>query len=386
LDRFVEWASGAFDRLLPRRAAAIARKEARHIARDPYALGMTLALPFMMLLLFGYAISFDPHDVRVAVLDQDQSAASRRLRDELAGSGYFSLRDCPGDPEAALRSEGARAALVIPAGFQRALGRGERPPLQLILDGSDDTTAGMLETYLNGAIAAAGDQERRARGFAPVQASALLLRPRYLFNPELNSHWFIVPGLVVVILSLVCVLMTALTVAREWEQGSMELLLTTPARPVEIVLGKAAPYVFLGIFDLAVVYGAARLVFGVPFAGSHAVFLAGSALFILVALAQGLLISVAVRQQLLAFQMSMMSSLLPTMLLSGFIFPVAGMPAAFRALTWLLPPRWYMGVVRACFLTRASAGTLVVPFLALGLMAALLVGAAVRRFKTDLEP
>jgi ABC-2 type transport system permease protein len=180
--------------------------------------------------------------------------------------------------------------------------------------------------------------------------------------------------------------MTALTVAKEWEQGSMELLLSTPIRPMDIILGKVAPYVGLGLFDVAIVYVAARVVFHVPFEGSHLLFMLGSFLFLLVALSQGLLISVGTRNQQVAFQLSMMLAMLPTMLLSGFIFPIESMPLFFRIFTAVLPPRWFMTIVRGLFLKGSGLGQLAVPFTVLALMAVLLTGLAIRNFKTDVEP
>lgn len=384
LDAFVERSGGFFDAVLPRRAAAIARKEARHIARDPYTLGMSLGVPLMMLILFGYAISFDVKNLKISISDQDHTPASRRLVEGLRASGFFLPRESREDPEAEIAGETVRAALIIPAGFQRAIGRGESPEVQLLLDGSDNSTAGTAQAYLAGALQAA---YLRSAGLA-VQAAAqpLRLEPRFLFNGELNSTWFIVPGLLAVIVGLLSVLMTALTVSREWEQGSMELLLSTPVRPAEIILGKVTPYVGLGLVTMGMVYVFARLVFDVPFRGSHLVFGLGCLLFLFVALSQGLLISVAARNQMLAFQMSMMMGMLPLLLLSGFIFPIQSMPLFFRVFTALLPPRWFITILRGTFLKGATLAELWLPFVVLGLMSLGLTFIAIRRFKTDLEP
>ena len=384
-ERFAASTAWVFNLLLPRRAAALARKEVHHIVRDPYTLGMTIGLPLMMLALFGYAISFDVRDIKIAVLDQDHSRASRELVDAFKASGFFLPEASHGDPEEDVASERVRATVVIPTGFQRSIGRGESPEVQLLLDGSDNATAGVVQGYISGLANAAwgrlqGEQARKA------PSPPLKLEPRYLFNPELNSRWFVVPGLLVLIMGLVSVMMTALTVAREWEQGSMELLLSTPAKPIEIILGKVAPYVGLGLLSVGMVYVAGRVLFHVPFQGSHLLLLLGSSLFLMVALSQGLLISVAARNQQVAMQMSMMSAMLPSLLLSGFIFPVESMPLFFRMLTAILPPRWYMVIVRGLFLKGAGLGDMALPFGVLTLMCAFLIFAAVRRFKTDLEP
>ena len=386
---FPEWVAShtenLFNLVLPRRAAALARKEARHIVRDPYTLGMNLILPMMMLLLFGFAISFEPHDLPLAVLDQDHTQASRKMIQAVQGSGFFRTQPSHGDPEADVASERVKATLVIPAGFQRSIGRGEDPQVQLMMDGSDNAAASVVHGYLNGVLNSAWMKLQQEHGLKPPD-QPLKLEPRYLFNPELNGHWFIVPGLLVVILGLLCILMTALTVAREWEQGSMELLLSTPIRPMDIILGKVAPYVGLGVFDVGLVYLAARVVFHVPFAGSYLLFALGSFIFLMVTLSMGLLISVTARNQQVAFQMSMMMGMLPTMLLSGFIFPIASMNLFFRIFTSFLPPRWFMDIVRDSFLKGSTVGQMAVPFTVLTLMAVLLTSLAIRRFKMDVEP
>ena len=384
-ERFSDSTSWVFNLILSRRAAALARKEVHHIVRDPYTLGMSVGLPVLMVLLFGTAISFDVKDVKVAILDQDHTPDSRKLVDTIRGSGYFIVGESHGDPEEDLASERARAVVVIPAGFQRTIGRGEVPTAQLLLDGSDNATAGVVSGYMAGVAGVAWDHIRLAQ-LRRQPDPPLTFITRYLFNNELNSRWFMIPGLLVVIMGLLAVLMTALTVAREWENGSMEMLLTTPARPVDIILGKVAPYVGLGLLAVAMVYGAGRIIFQVPFRGSHVLLLGGSLLFLFVCLSQGLLISVAARNQQLAFQFSMMSAMLPGMLLSGFVFPVESMPLAFRIITSILPPRWFMVISRGLFLKGAGLVELALPFSVLSLMCYLFILFAVKRFKTDLEP
>jgi ABC-2 type transport system permease protein len=212
------------------------------------------------------------------------------------------------------------------------------------------------------------------------------LKTRFLYNPELNSRWFVVPGLMVVVLGILSILLTALTVAREWENGSMELLLSTPVEPVEIILGKLGPYLVLGLGAIAFVYLMARLGFGVPFRGNYLVFFAGCGLFLITYLAQGLLISVLTRRQQLAMQFSMMTGLLPSILLSGFIFPIESMPRFFRILTGALPARWFMIICRDVFLKGSGVFDLRYPFLALGIISVAMVTVSSRNFKKDLEP
>ncbi|HOX23094.1 MAG TPA: ABC transporter permease subunit, partial [Elusimicrobiales bacterium] len=206
------------------------------------------------------------------------------------------------------------------------------------------------------------------------------------FNHELNSRWFIIPGLTVVICGLIGILLTALTVAREWENGSMEMLLSTPARPAAIIAGKLAPYLLLGFCGVVFVYGAARLVFGVPFCGSHALYALSCVLFLLAATAQGLFISIATRQQQLAMQFSIVSGLLPSLLLSGFVFPIESMPLFFRYFTFILPPRWFMEISRGIFLKGATLADLWPQLLMQAALCAILIKLALKKFKTDLEP
>ena len=212
------------------------------------------------------------------------------------------------------------------------------------------------------------------------------IRTRFLFNPELNSRWFIVPGIFVIIVGLISSLLTALTVAREWENGSMELLMSTPVRPLEIILGKIGPYLAMSLFSVILVYGLARLVFAVPFEGSHLVFLLATGMFLAATMAQGLVISVVTRQQQLAFQLAMNTGMLPIQLLSGFIYPVESMSPFFRYLTTILPARWYMTIARALFLKAPTLTMLAKPFGALTVLSVLFVMFALRKFKMDLEP
>jgi ABC-2 type transport system permease protein len=370
--------------VLPRAAAALARKELRHIVRDPYSLGLSLAMPLLMVFLFGFAISFDMRDIRISILDQDKSRASRLLIESLGAGGFFRPSQSAGDPVDDVASERARAALVIPAGFQRSIGRGEPPQLSLLLDGSDNASASAAQRDLAGAVASAWGRISGRTG-APVGV-ALDVQPRYVFNGELNSRWFIVPGLIAVVVGLLSMMLTALAVAKEWENGSMELLLSTPVRPPDIILGKVVPYVALGALNVGMVYGAARLLFGVPFRGSHWVLALACLLFLLVVLAQGLLISVLTRSQVVAFQVSIIVGVLPVMLLSGFIFPIQSMPAPFQILTGILPPRWFIVILRGVFLKGAGLAELWRPFAALAVMCVVFVTAAVKRFKTDMEP
>jgi len=366
-----------------KRAKAIAKKEIFHVSRDPFTLAMAIGLPVIMVSIFGIAIDFNVKDIQVSVFDADRTQSSRLLLDSFQSSKHFEMKpkERPLNAVSDLDAERAKAILVIEPGFERIIGAGQLARAQVILDGSDNSTVGTILSYLNGVREAA---TRKITG-EPV-TGPLELQTRYLFNPELKSSWFIVPGIAVVVTAILGVLLTTLTIAREWENGSMELLLSTPVQPLEIIVGKLAPYTFLGLSAIAFVYVIARVGFGVPFVGSHLVLAGASTLFLAACLSQGLLISVIMRRQQLAMQIGIITGLLPSILLSGFIFPVESMPPFFQGMVSILPSKWFMIISRGVFLKGAGVNELLQPLAALLIMNVVLVFAAARRFKKDLEP
>jgi ABC-2 type transport system permease protein len=371
-------------RLAPGRAFAVARKEVRHILRDPFTLAAALGLPVILVTFFGFAIDFNVRDISLVVHDFDHTRVSRQFAEIFASSGYFRVRQ-PAAGSGVLREldgERASAVLVVKPEFARHLGGGRAAEAQFILDGADNSRASAILSYLPGILRAT--RARFARQAQPPEPVAL--RTRFLYNHELNTRWFVIPGLTVIVTGLLAIFLTALTVAREWENGSMELLLSTPVRPIEIILGKILPYLGLGLIGVAFVYLVARLGFGVPFRGSHVLFAVFCLMFLMASLAQGLLISVVTRQQQLAMQLSMMIGLLPSLLLSGFVFPIESMPVFFQYLTSILPPKWFMMAARGIFLKGSGPAELVEPLFALLLMDVILIALSVKRFKRDLEP
>ncbi len=364
------------------RALSIARKEARHIRRDPVTLAAALGLPVLLVCFFGFVIDLNVREVGLLVADGDNTRASRQLAELFSSSGYFTVTHAASSAEAtkALGDERAKAALIIDPEFERNVRAGRPASAQVLLDGADNAYAGTVSAYLFGIQETA---QRRMTKAPPPKAE---IRARFLFNPELNSKWFIVPGIFVIVVGLIASLLTALTVAREWENGSMELLLATPVRPLEIIFGKIAPYLVLCLAGVALVYGMARLVFGVPFVGSRLLFLLATGLFLTATMAQGLVISVVTRQQQLAFQMAMNTGMLPIQLLSGFIFTVESMTRPFRLVTAIIPARWYMTITRSLFLRAPDFAMIAPPLAALTALTAAFVAFAWRKFKTDLEP
>ena len=290
----------------PHRTLAVARKEVRHILRDPFTLTLALGLPVLLVTFFGFAIDFEVRDIALEVHDRDGGRLSRQLAEAFASSGVFRLK-APEDRGRILRgldAEKASAVLVVEPGFSRDASSGKGARAQFILDGADNARASAMLGYLPGISAAA---RKRLLGEAAERPARF--RTRFLYNHELNTRWFVIPGLTVVVIGLLAILLTALTVAREWENGSMELLLSTPVKPLEIVLGKILPYAGLCLIGAVFVYLAARLGFGVPFRGNHLLLAWAGGMFLLACLAWGLLISVVTRQQQLAMQLALISGL-----------------------------------------------------------------------------
>jgi ABC-2 type transport system permease protein len=364
------------------RAMSIARKETRHIRRDSVTLAAALGLPVLLVCFFGFVIDLNVRDVGLLVADGDNTRASRQLTELFSSSGYFTVTHAVSSAEAtkSLGDERAKAALIIEPEFERNVRAGRPASAQVLLDGADNAYAGTVAAYLFGI------QDEATRRLTKAPSPRADIRARFLFNPELNSKWFIVPGIFVIVVGLIASLLTALTVAREWENGSMELLLSTPVKPLEIIFGKIAPYLVLCLFGVGLVYGMARVVFRVPFTGNHLLFFLATGLFLAATMAQGLVISVVTRNQQIAFQVAMNTGMLPIQMLSGFIFPVESMTLPFQVLTAIIPARWYMTLTRSLFL-RAPDFAMIAPSLsALAALAGVFVWFAWKKFKTDLEP
>jgi ABC-2 type transport system permease protein len=370
------------------RVKSIAAKELRHIVRDPFTLGMALGLPMVMLVLFGFAIDFDVRDIRLSVIDHDQTKPSRQMIDTIQGTGLFKVKagSMLGPPTADLDHEISKGVLIIEKGFAEDLRAGRRPKMQLLMDGADNSVAGTIGAYLNGLVPAAWARLAANSPQGAPPRPPLSVRIRFLFNPELNSHWFMIPALSALIMGLVSSMLTAVTVAREWENGSMELLLSTPVRPLEIILGKLLPYLILGLGAAAAIFISALTIFGVPFHGSLLLYLISCLLFLIPCLAIGLIISVKTRQQQMAMQSTMMITMLPNMMLSGFIFPVESMPKFFYLVTFIIPGRWFIMLSRSLFLKTPGIKELALPLLVLLAWNFLFIRMALKNFKTDLEP
>lgn len=368
----------------PVRLGAIARKEWIQLRRDRRSMILAFVLPLFLLLFFGYAISWDIDDIPLAVLDQDGSRASRELVDALTAGGLFHVEQHLGrydDADEPIRTGSVRAVLVVPPGFQRSLASGGPAPVQLLLDGADANTATIALSYADAILTQHSQQVllQGRRVSAPVQSDV-----RVWYNPTLESRNMIVPSLIAVIMSIIAAMLTALTIAREWERGTMEQLAATPVHRLEVVIGKLLPYVLIGILDVTVATIAGIVVFGVPFRGS-ALLLGGMTLLFLVgALGLGIFISAALRSQVLAMQVAMVATYLPALLLSGFLFDIASMPVALRAVTTIVPARYFVTVTRGIFLKGVGIEALWAQGLSMILFATVGLGLAALTFRKQI--
>ena len=336
-----------------RRVLALVRKEMRQLLRDRSNLALGILLPGLLTLLFGYGLSMDVQHAPVAVVLEDMSPTARDATSGLALSRYLAPQVVDSMPAAeALMRDGRVMAIVrIPGDFSARLAGGDGV-VQLLLHGTDAATARAVQSYVAGAFAqaAARHADAAAQGDARSARGALQLQPRLWFNSANTSTWYLVPGLIVIIITLVGAFLTSLVVAREWERGTLEALFVTPARPAEILFAKLVPYFATGMLGFLMCLGAARWLFGVPLQGSLALLVAVSVLYLLVALGIGLLISSVTRNQFVASQVALLTSFLPALMLSGFLFDLRNVPALVRFIGQLLPATHFMTAVKTLFL------------------------------------
>ncbi|MEW5993730.1 MAG: ABC transporter permease [Candidatus Zixiibacteriota bacterium] len=359
----------------------IAQKEFYHVLRDARSLTIVLVMPVMMTFLYGYAINMDVENIVLAMKDFDDSAESRNLTQRIYSSTYFSKPDEAvefRDPEGLLRSGDAQAVLVIRPGFAEALHRRESFVLGLIVDGSDNNVAAAIQNYANQLVY----RYLMDRLGPDVTLPRVGLSPCLLYNPDLQSSHFFVPGLVAIILLMISALLTSVTIAREKETGTMEQLLTAPVKPIEILLGKILPYVVIALLDAILVLIFARIVFGVPFVGSRLLLLGFGLIYISASLSIGILISSLVKTQQVAMMMAAVSTLLPSVMLSGFIFAVKNMPVVLQALSYIIPARYFVTIIRGIMLKGAGLEVLAGQGLSLVILMSIMVLVASRKFST----
>lgn len=368
-----------------RRASAIFSKEFKHIMRDPFTLMLALMLPLLIVLILGNSIEFNIKSIRMAYIDHDRSGASRALVDTFGSSNYFRpfVIERPDDGFRDIASGDARAMMIIPPDFERDVLGGGASNVQILLDGTESSTISAISNYLTTI------NQTAYYKILDIPSNSMAQNPtymvRYLFNPELNSRWFAVPGLAAVIIALVAIMLTTLTICREWERGSMEMLLSTPATRLEIIVGKVVPYAIISFLGFVLVFLIARFVFGVPFVGAWWQIVLGTMLFILGYLAIGLFISVSTKKQEVAIQYACIIGLLPTVILSGFVFPIEYMARGYRVVSSLFPARFYMDLTRDQFLKGSNFSDIWWLYGMLALQAAIVLIFCIARFKRTLE-
>jgi len=352
-----------------RKVLAVARKELIQAARDPLTLGMLIGVPALMLLLYGYALNFDVRHVALAVQDLDHTQASRELTASFVNSTFFdraATLEAGADVEEVVERRVAKAILVIPEGYARELHSGRTAEVQFLLDGTDASTATTLLGYANAlAVAANARLLTRASGVAGERAAPIAYRPRVWYNPELRSTHFLIPGLIGFILMLTAVLSTALSIVRERERGTMEQLRVTPLGAGQLVIGKTIPYLGISLLASVVILVAARFLFGVEVKGSYLELFFATLTYLIGALGFGLLVSSLVDSQAMAFQAGTLLSMLPAIFLSGFIFPIRSMPPVLQAITYAVPARYFLVILRGIILKGAPLLEFWQPFLLL---------------------
>ena len=375
----------------PSRTWAIAKKEFFHIYRDPRSLALVILMPAILMLLFGYAVTLDVKKVSMAVLDRDRGQESLNFIHRFSASPYFRLRYFAQDEKEMKRliDEGdVKMGLVIPWDFSKTIKAEKVVPVQILLDGTDSNTANIILGYVQ-AITRQYSQEKTILKISRMGITNVSLpidgRPRVWFNEELESKNYFVPGLVAVIISIIGVLLTGQVIVREWEKGTMELLISTPVRKGELMIGKLFPYFFLGLLDLLLAVFMGKWVFQVPLRGSVALLMGLSGLYIVVALALGLTISTIARTQLQANQLAMVIGFLPTFLLSGFTFEISNMPIWLQAITYVIAPRYYVTILKEVFLKGVGFSFLWRETMALMVFAVVGLWVATRSFKKELK-
>ena len=370
-----------------RRVNAIAKKEFIQIWRDPRSLGLALVIPIILIILFGYGLSLDIQNIPMAIWDRDNTKISVEFIRNFRNSAYFKITGYYDNYNAIqhLIDKGdVMMGMVVEKDFSKHLLSNQAGQVQLLLDGSDSNTAQIALGYAKSVVTAYNSRiliNAAAKAGNIVNPSPIDLRPRVWFNPDFESKYFIVPGLIAIIMMIIAALLTSLTVAREWERGTMEQLISTPVRAGELIFGKFCPYFVIGMFDLLISVLMGRFLFAVPLRGSVILLFILSGLFLTGSLALGIFISVVAKNQLLASQMAILTSFLPTFLLSGFTYEIFNMPPFVQALTYLIPARYFIVILRGIYLKNIGLETLWKPALFLSIFVVISVSLAVRKFK-----
>jgi ABC-2 type transport system permease protein len=367
-----------------RRTRAIFIKELHHITRDSRSLALALAMPVMMLLLYGYALSLDVDRIPTIIYDQDGTSASRSLVRLFDGSRYFDIRgfaSAYAPIERGIDKGNILIGVVIPRGFGKDVAAGHDSSIQLLVDGSDSNTSSIAMAYAESVVLAYSSSIRFQNSGMIRPAPEIDARMRVWYNSSLRSRNYVVPGLIAVILMILAGQLTSLTIAREWEMGTMEQILSTPLRPTEMVIGKMLAYFAVGLADSIIALIVAVTVFSIPFRGSILLLSASTCLFLFGVLFWGIFISCGARTQVQAYQLGMLSTFLPGFLMSGFVFAIDTMPKVLQWLSALVPARYFVSILKALFLKGVGLGTIGDQAVFLILFAGLVFWRAVSRLK-----
>lgn len=359
---------------------AFVKKETYHILRDTRTLVILFGMPVALVLIFGYTVTNEFKDASIAIVDQSKDGSSRQLIEHLRASGHFQIVDIPPDVpamEAHFRAGRVKLGIVIPPRFESTLYRNEPLTVQLVADATEPNYATTLISYATRMLAAF----RPVDVPEPALTRGIAVETQMYYNPKLVGAYNFIPGVVALILMLICAMMTSLTIAREKENGTMDLLLVSPLPPMLIILGKVTPYVLLSFINAVMVFAMGRFIFDVPILGSLPLLLGLCILYLLVALGLGVLISTRSNTQQTAMMFSMFTLMMPTMLLSGFIFPIASMPKVLQVVSNIIPARYFINIEQSIMLKGAGWEAISKPALILTVMAVLLFAAAWRNFK-----
>jgi ABC-2 type transport system permease protein len=370
------------------RIAALMRKEFIHILRDPRALVIMFIIPLFQLTVLGYAVTTDIDHLRTVVLDNDKTAQSRALIDAYRASNYFEIIAYVGNEDEAgkLVDKGtARAALVIPAGYGRDMVAGKRGEVAFFIDGTDPQVSSAVFASAQSVGQAQSIQIIQKRlGLDTESMPGVDVRPRVWYNPDMESSYFTIPGLIVIVLYLFTALFTSMSIVREREQGTIEQLIVTPIRSIELVIAKVFPYIFVAFFDVLEVLAIGVFWFGVPVSGSLSLLLALSALFLVTSLGIGIFISSVAGTKQEAMMLTM-ATMLPSIFLSGFVFPIEAMPGWLQAVTYIVPARYMLVVVRGILLKGVGMEILLDQVVALAIFGLVIMFLAATRFRKKLE-
>ncbi|MBK8806569.1 MAG: ABC transporter permease [Bacteroidales bacterium] len=363
---------------------AFIRKEFYHIGRDVRTLIVMFGIPIIQVLLFGYVLTNEIKDVNIAVLDLAKDNESEKLINKLVSSGYFQLSESIAsydEVDELLKSGRVKEVLIIESGFAAKLERDKLAHIRIIADASDPNNANMIVNYTKGVIA--GFLTEMNAGSANAQA--ISMKPKMLFNPEMKGVYMFIPGILTLILMLISAMITSISIAREKELGTMEVLLVSPLNPIQIIIGKILPYLVLSFFNAFLIILLGIFVFEIPVLGSFVLLMAESLLFIILALSIGIFISTVAKSQQVAIMISLVALMLPTILLSGFIFPIDNMPLVLQRVSNIIPAKWFIIIIKNVMIKGTGFEYIWKETLILVAMCFFFIAVSVKKFKIRLE-